>query len=116
MMEKRKADHLDIPGEFRLHRIIDLGKKEIIGTAAVTHFNGAAILWNIFVDPGKRRKYYGTSLITALQAIYRRITTSHYSDAGESLCKSCGFTAETGPHTNISQLVWVKGVNKGGKK
>lgn len=112
-MDERRADYLDVPGKFRLHRIIDVGRGVVIGNAAVTHWNGAAILWDINVDVKERRKYWAKSLITALQHSYRRITTSFKSEEGRKLCENCGFTMESGEHSNFSQLVWIKGVNKG---
>lgn len=113
MSDKRRADWKDVPGQFRLHRMIDEESKRIVGTAAVTYWAGAAILWNIFVDPAYRRRYYGKCLITALQHAYRRIVTSYYSDEGKALMLACGFTLEVSP-SNVPQLVWVKGVYDAG--
>lgn len=110
MGDNRRADWKDIPGQFRLHRVIDENSGKVIGTAAVTHWAGAAIIWNIFVVAEHRRQYWGRCLVEAMKHAYRRITTSWYSDEGKALMLACGFTLEVSP-SNVPQLVWVKGVN-----
>ena len=110
-MEQRMADYKDIPGKFRLHRIIDRESKRIVGIAAVTHWHGAAILWNIVIGVQYRRRGFGKCLMEALKHLYRRITTTYYSEEGKALVMNCGFTMELSPHYNIPQFVWVKGVN-----
>jgi hypothetical protein len=104
-MPTRKIVYDDLPGIPRVYVIYDDEKHIPVGRALVIFSNTDCILWDIYIEPHYRNRYYASDIISAIKQDFQQIQTDSISIEGKKLCLKSGFVEK---NTNNLKLVWKK--------